>query len=325
MRKVSSIIVGTGFAILVLGFAAKGITAEDPVKVSPKNYKMLLENDQIRVIDISIKKGEQVKMHTHPAKATVDYLLTSGKLRLTLLDGKTVDFVGKGGEVLWDDASLTHSVKNTGDSDIHIVEVELKKFSDDPVRVAPNNYNVLQDNAQVRILEIRIKPGEKVPMHSHPQTFSYNLSDYKRRFTFPDGTINDSEEKAGASFWSEAFASSSENTGTTEAHVLAVEMKKQRPDDPLKVEPEKSKLLFENDQVRAIEWWFKAGEKFEMHSHPEHVIYITKPSKIKFSFPDGKTSEVEMKAGQVIWSDPVTHSAENIGTSEVRGIAFELK
>ncbi len=34
----------------------------------------------------------------------------------------------------------------------------------DPVKVAPGNYKVTLDNSRVRVLDIHIKPGEKVAM-----------------------------------------------------------------------------------------------------------------------------------------------------------------
>ena len=42
-----------------------------------------------------------------------------------------------------------------------------------PAKLAPQNYKVLLENSQVRVIEYRIKPGEKEPMHSHPSGFSF--------------------------------------------------------------------------------------------------------------------------------------------------------
>jgi quercetin dioxygenase-like cupin family protein len=46
-------------------------------------------------------------------------------------------------------------------------------FAQDPVRLSPQYYNVLLENEHVRVLEYRLKPGEKESMHSHPAGIVY--------------------------------------------------------------------------------------------------------------------------------------------------------
>ncbi len=36
---------------------------------------------------------------------------------------------------------------------------------------------------------------------------------------------------------------------------------------------------------------------------------------MKFTLPGDETSEADIKSGDVGWSDPVTHSAENVGSA----------
>jgi len=88
-----------------------------------------------------------------------------------------------------------------------------------------SNYKVLLENGRVRVLEFRVKPGEKSPMHSHPAYFVYSLSDYRMRHTFPDGRSEEREAKAGAAFWREAATHAGENVGTTEVHAVLIELK----------------------------------------------------------------------------------------------------
>lgn len=47
--------------------------------------------------------------------------------------------------------------------------------------------------------------------------------------------------------------------------------------------------------------------------------------KVRFSSPSGETEEVELPAGATMWRDAEEHSAENVGTSELRSLLFELK
>lgn len=95
--------------------------------------------------------------------------------------------------------------------------------------------------------------------------------------------------------------------------------------DPLKVAPNNTKLLLENDQVRVFEFRAKPGEREPKHSHPAHVIYVVKGGKARFTMADGTSVEQELQAGQAVWGDPVTHTVDVIGTSDVHVIAVELK
>lgn len=95
--------------------------------------------------------------------------------------------------------------------------------------------------------------------------------------------------------------------------------------DLVKVAPKNCKVLLENDRVRVLRVVTKPGEKLEMHSHPANIIYALTLNKAKFTSADGKTEERELKAGQAVWSDAVTHSVENIGTGEDRALVIELK
>jgi hypothetical protein len=99
-------------------------------------------------------------------------------------------------------------------------------FAQDPVKLSPQYYKVLIDNDEVRVLEFRFKPGEKEPMHSHPRGFVYSLVDSKIKATFPDGKSEESVIKTGEARWRNAITHAVENIGTTEAHVIAVELKK---------------------------------------------------------------------------------------------------
>ncbi len=95
----------------------------------------------------------------------------------------------------------------------------------DALQAAPNVYKLLMENDRVRVLDVRVKPGEKTKMHSHPDRVVYILSDHRLKFTSADGQVKELELKAGQVLWMEAGAHTTENTGKTEAHNLAVELK----------------------------------------------------------------------------------------------------
>jgi quinol monooxygenase YgiN/quercetin dioxygenase-like cupin family protein len=95
--------------------------------------------------------------------------------------------------------------------------------------------------------------------------------------------------------------------------------------DPVPKYPNNYKVLLENDRVRVLEFWLRQGDTEEFHTHPAHVSYILNGFKIRFTFPDGRTAIREAKAGDVLFSEAVTHSPLNIGETDAHGILVELK
>ena len=95
--------------------------------------------------------------------------------------------------------------------------------------------------------------------------------------------------------------------------------------DMVKIAPKNCTVALDNDHVRVVRVVIKPGEKLAMHSHGANIVYALTSRKTKNTFPDGKTEEREVKAGQAVWSDGVTHSTENIGTTEYRALVVELK
>jgi quercetin dioxygenase-like cupin family protein len=95
--------------------------------------------------------------------------------------------------------------------------------------------------------------------------------------------------------------------------------------DPVKVAAKQCKVAFENDYVRVLSWSTGPHEKTAMHDHPAMVSISLSGGKTRFTSPDGKTREVETKAGQASWSDPDKHSSEELGGKAGGIIQVELK
>jgi hypothetical protein len=96
-------------------------------------------------------------------------------------------------------------------------------------------------------------------------------------------------------------------------------------DDAVKVAPDSYKVVLENDQVRVLEVRIKQGAKSEMHSHPKSVAICLNDQRLKFTFPNGKSENADLKRGQAMWLDGLSHAVENIGTEDVSSVVVELK
>ena len=95
--------------------------------------------------------------------------------------------------------------------------------------------------------------------------------------------------------------------------------------DPAVVNSKTIKIKFENDRVRVLEAELPPGVKEQVHSHPAYVIYVQAGGKVRNYAADGKTTESELKTGEVLYREPLTHAAENIGTTPMHLILVELK
>ena len=95
--------------------------------------------------------------------------------------------------------------------------------------------------------------------------------------------------------------------------------------DPAQVNAKLVKVKLENARVRVLEAVLQPGDKENLHSHPAYVTYVVAGGKIRNHTADGKSTEAELKTGEVLYRDPVTHWAENIGTTTIRVVLVELK
>jgi beta-alanine degradation protein BauB len=96
----------------------------------------------------------------------------------------------------------------------------------DVLKAASNAYGLLLENDKVRVMEIRLKPGQIAPMHNHPNDHVvYVMKDAKFKLSFPDGKNMEIELKSGKVVWMEAGAHEIENVGTTAGHNLVIELK----------------------------------------------------------------------------------------------------
>jgi len=97
--------------------------AQDPVKVDPTHYKVLLDNPTIRVLKVNVAPGAKTPMHAHPDALIIP--LETGKARFTLPDGKTEDSLLTKETAAFTPAG-THSGANVGTTKVDAILVEFK-------------------------------------------------------------------------------------------------------------------------------------------------------------------------------------------------------
>ena len=97
-------------------------------------------------------------------------------------------------------------------------------MSHDPTVTDPDLYSVIFENERVRVLEYRDQPGACTHPHRHPDSVMVTLTDFRRRITAGDRTVQ-VDLRAGEARWLGAQEHSGENIGDSRTHSIFVELK----------------------------------------------------------------------------------------------------
>jgi hypothetical protein len=124
MKKSVCVALGALIASLGFAFGSGSAMAQDVAAVAPKNVKVLVDNDRVRILEVLDKPGEKEPMHAHPDFVTVG--LGNTRIKVTTPDGKVVEKDRKFGDAIYSGA-VTHAVENVGTADFHVILIELKK------------------------------------------------------------------------------------------------------------------------------------------------------------------------------------------------------
>jgi hypothetical protein len=103
----------------------------------------------------------------------------------------------------------------------------------DAMLVAPDHHDVLVENQHVRVLNTKLAPGERTPVHEHQwpaALYVLSWSDFVRYSqngeVLVDSRTLPAQPSAGQALWSAALPPHYvHNIGTSELHIIAVEVK----------------------------------------------------------------------------------------------------
>ena len=205
-----------------------------PELVSPDIYKVLLDNNDVKVLEVTFGPGQSDNMHDH--NPVTFYLVEGGKAQVTLPDGTVNEREIPTGFTGHNTDKVRHQVKNIGENIIKIILVEHKKIRSKsstinkdylfPEKVSPDVYKVLLENDNIKVLEVEFEPGQGDNMHDHNPMIAYILQGGKAQATLPDGTTNEREVPSGVSFFAkEGQRHQAKNIGDNTIKILLVEYK----------------------------------------------------------------------------------------------------
>jgi beta-alanine degradation protein BauB len=95
--------------------------------------------------------------------------------------------------------------------------------------------------------------------------------------------------------------------------------------DPTSTDPDKYKVIFENERVRVLQYTDEPGQATSPHEHPDSVMYTLSSFERRLVGESGESRDVSLEAGQVRWLDAQVHSGENIGQAPTHVLFVELK
>lgn len=96
--------------------------------------------------------------------------------------------------------------------------------------------------------------------------------------------------------------------------------------DAVAVDPKHYKVELENERVRVVRIRYEGREKSTMHQHPPGVGIFVTDATFKFTWPDGKTENIEAKAGEFMWfGETWEHLPENLSDSHSEVVYVEFK
>ena len=121
MSKVRALLVGAAFLAGVTTASAQ--TAPDSTVVDPDVHQVALENEHVRVLTAQARAGTKSPMHSHPPLLLVS--LGTGRVKLTLADGKNQMLDLRPGTLLWVEGGTEHSWELLA-GEINVVAVEVK-------------------------------------------------------------------------------------------------------------------------------------------------------------------------------------------------------
>jgi hypothetical protein len=122
MKTLAAFALGVALTALLVAVSRTGL-AQDPVQLHPDMFKVLLENDRVRVIDDLVPAGAKVGMHSHPEY--VVYPLSSYRMKFIFPDGSSRIVDVQQGVARYV-PGMVHAEENVGSTDAHALLVEIK-------------------------------------------------------------------------------------------------------------------------------------------------------------------------------------------------------
>src|SRR5688500_6446403 len=105
--------------------------AQDAVQAAPQNHRVILENDKVRVLDVTVPPHTKEPIHAH-CWPSVLYITDAGKYidygsdGKILFDSRSIAAPPTLPMTIWKEPEAPHAVENLDDTPLHLIRIELK-------------------------------------------------------------------------------------------------------------------------------------------------------------------------------------------------------
>src|SRR5690349_14143712 len=193
------------------------------------------------------------------------------------------------------------------------------------------------DNEEARVLVVSSAPDVKSALHKHDMNrVMIYLDPGRMTLTDANGKVETLNFKAGQALWSPAGGlHTSLNVSGHAVRIVEIELKskpgrastlKQPALDPVKVDPKRYKVEFENDQVRVFRARYEPHGKGVTHEHTlNRVVTFITDGNMKVTTPDGESKTLKTAASDVITGGQARHVEENLSDQPFEVVVVEFK
>jgi hypothetical protein len=195
----------------------------------------------------------------------------------------------------------------------------------------PKQEKLVFENQFIKVYEVTIQPGEKLPPHHGGSRVVYCLNDCKLIYHW-EGKAYDEKRKAGDVHFHPEALHFEENAGKGVARLLIVE----RQNVPLPgstgsgvdmaaANPNNTRVVFDRDMAKVFEVTLQAKDAASMHFGLDRLIYSPEGSQFVLIGPDGSKTRQLLRKGGCQWYPSGLGALENAGGARTKLVVFGFK
>jgi hypothetical protein len=196
-----------------------------------------IDNDRVRILTAVDRPHQPTALHKHDFNRVMIYL-DDGLQDISVPGAAVEHHQWKAGEVVWSPGGPLHVSENVGSSDLHIVEIEIKKPAPatpparnrnlDPIAIDPSHNKLIFENEQVRVFRSTREAGGREKWHEHVGAGRavVLLSPLAARIEPASGQASPMSGARGDSFWTGGYIKHrASNIGSRPSEIIVVEVK----------------------------------------------------------------------------------------------------
>jgi hypothetical protein len=195
----------------------------------------------------------------------------------------------------------------------------------------PKQEKLLFENEYVKVYEVTLAKGDKLPPHESGNRLIYSLTNYSLKYLWSDRSSVE-KRTAGDIHFHPTGVHAEENAGPGKVSFLMIErtgtalpVVSVAGEDMAKMSPSNTRVIFDRDMAKVFEVTLPPRDAVGMHLGLHRVIYGVTGYDLKVKTSDGKEARAAGKKGSVRWENPSLHMVENPTDAVAKILVFAFK